>query len=44
METGRRYLSGFLGDAVAEREWLEKKVKGWKESVTLLAGVALKHP
>ena len=28
--TGHRYLGGFLGDVAAEREWLEKKVQGWK--------------
>ena len=45
MVTGHRYLGGFLGDADAEREWLEKKkVQGWKELVAILAGVALKHP
>ena len=42
--TGHRYLGGFLGAAAAEREWLEEKVQGWKESVAILAGVALKHP
>ena len=42
--TGHRYLGGFLGDAAAEREWLEEKVQGWTESVRVLAGVALKHP
>ena len=44
MVTGHRYLGGFLGDAVAEREWLEEKVQGWKELVAILAGVSLKHP
>ena len=44
MVTGHRYLGGFLGDAAAEREWLEKKVQGWTELVAILAGVALKHP
>ena len=38
------YLGGFLGDMLAEREWLGKKIQGWKESVAILAGVALKHP
>ena len=42
--TGHRYLGGFLGDVLAEREWLGKKIQGWKESVAILAGVALKHP
>ena len=42
--TGHRYLGGFLGDMAAEREWLEKKVQGWKEFVRILAGVTLKHP
>ena len=41
--TGHRYLGDSLGDAAAEREWLEKKVQGWKESVAILAGVFLKH-
>ena len=41
--TGPRYLGGFLGDKAAEREWLEKKVQGWKESVRILGGVALKY-
>ena len=42
--TGHQYLGGLLGDAAAEREWLEKKVQVWKESVHVLAGVAHKHP
>ena len=41
---GHRYLGDFLGDVSAEREWLGKKIQGWKESVAILAGVALKHP
>ena len=44
MVTGHQYLGDFLGDIAVEREWLEKKVQGWKESVQILAGVALKHP
>ena len=43
MVTDNRYLGGFLGNAAAEREWLEEKVQGWKELVAILAGVALKH-
>ena len=42
--TGHWYLGGFLGDMLAEREWLGKKIQGWKESVAILAGVSLKHP
>ena len=42
--TGHRYLGGFMGDVSAEREWLGNKIQGWKESVAILAGVALKHP
>ena len=42
--TGHRYLGGFLGDEAAEREWLGKKIQGWKESVAIMAGFALKHP
>ena len=39
-----RYLGGFIGDADAERGWLREKIRGWIESVKLLAGVAHKHP
>ena len=39
--TGHRYLGGFLGDAAAEKEWLDKKIHGLKESVVVLAGVTL---
>ena len=42
--TGHQYLGDFLGDVAAERGWLGKKIQGWKESVAILAGVALKHP
>ena len=42
--TGHQYLGSFLGDVSAEREWLGKKIQGWKESVAILAGVSLKHP
>ena len=37
-------MGGFLGYLASEREWSEKKVQGWKESVRIMAGVALKHP
>ena len=42
--TGHRYLGGFIGNAAAEREWLKEKVQGWTELVSVLAGVAHKHP
>ena len=42
--TGHRYLGGFIGDAAAEGEWIKEKVQGWTELVSLLAGVAHKHP
>ena len=41
--TGHRYLGGFIGDADAEMGWLWEKIRGWTESVKLLAGVAHKH-
>ena len=44
MVTGHRYLGGFIGDAAAEREWLKENVQGWMESVSILEGVAHKHP
>ena len=42
--TGHRYLGGFIGDADAEGEWLQEKIRGSTESVKLLTGVAHKHP
>ena len=36
-------MGGYIDDAAAEREWLKEKVQGWKESVSVLAGVAHKH-
>ena len=33
-----------MGDMLAEKEWLGKKVEGWTESIVTLAGVALKNP
>ena len=42
--TGHRYLGGYIGDREAEGSWLEAKIKVWKESVDILAGVARNHP
>ena len=42
--TGHRYLGGFIGDADAERGWLQEKIRGWTESVKLLAGFSHKNP
>ena len=42
--TGHRYLGDFIGDAAAEREWLKEKVQEWKESVSVLAGIAHNYP
>ena len=41
--TGHRYLGGYIGDREAEGVWLEEKIQGWTESVTILARVAHKH-
>ena len=41
---GRRYLEGYIGDKEAEGMWLVEKIKGWTESVEILAGVYYKHP
>ena len=38
--TGHRYVGGYIGDGEAERICLKEKVKGWTESVNILAGVA----
>ena len=43
MVTGHCYLGGYIGDREAEGSWLEEKIKGWTESVAILAGVAPKH-
>ena len=42
--TVNRYLGGYIGDREVERSWLKANIKGWTESVTILAGVARKHP
>ena len=42
--TDHLYLGGFIGDAAAEQEWLKENVQGWKESVSVLAGVVHRHP
>ena len=38
--TGHHYLGGYIGDKEAEGGWLAKKIKGWTESVEILAGVS----
>ena len=42
--TGHRYLGGYIADIEAERSWLKAKIKGWAESVAILAGFAQNHP
>ena len=42
--TGHWYLGGYIRYREAEGSWLEAKIKGWTESVAILAGVAQKHP
>ena len=42
--TGHRYLGGYIGDKEAEGRWLAEKIKGWIESVEILAKVYQKHP
>ena len=44
MVTGQRYLGGYIGDREAEGSWLVAKIKGWMESVAILARVVQKHP
>ena len=41
--TGHRYLEGYIGDKETEWRWLAEKIKGWTESVGILAGVSRKH-
>ena len=42
--TGHRYLGGYIRDKEVEGRWLVAKIKGWTESVDILAGVSQKHP
>ena len=42
--TGHRYLGGCIGYKEAEGRWLVEKIKGWADSVEILAGVSCKHP
>ena len=42
--TGHRYLRGYIGDKEEEGRWLTVKIKGWTESVDILAEVSRKHP
>ena len=41
--SGICYLGGFIGDPVSEDAWLDEKLKGWRELVEVLEGVALRH-
>ena len=41
--TGHRYLGGYSGDREAEGSWLAAKIKGWTESVEILAGFSQKR-
>ena len=42
--TGNRYLGVNIRDKEAEGRWLAENIKGWAESVEILAGVSRKHP
>ena len=42
--TGQHYLGSYISYKEAEGSWLEDKIKGWTESVDILAGVSRKHP
>ena len=41
--TGHWYLEGYIGDAEAERGWLQDKTQGWTEFVKILSEVTHKH-
>ena len=41
---GSRYIGGFIGDGVAEKNWLESKVEGWADYLGTLAEVSRKQP
>ena len=38
--TGHRYLGGYIRDEETEGRYLAEKIKGWTESVEILAGVS----
>ena len=38
--TGYHYLGEYIGEREAEGSWVEAKIKGWTESVAILAGVS----
>jgi hypothetical protein len=42
--TGTHYLGGFIGEAAAQKTWLEAKTKDWAEAVSELAMVAERYP
>ena len=41
--TGSHYLDTFIGEPVMKKAWINKKIKGWTESVEILARVAHQH-
>ena len=41
---GHRYLGGYIKDREAEGSWLAAKIKGWTESVAILARVSRNQP
>ena len=44
MVTGRCYLSGSIGESVAQATWLEDNVRGWEVALWTLVEVLLRHP
>ena len=39
--TGSRHLDGFIGYPDAKKSWIMEKVKGWTDSVEVMARVVL---
>ena len=44
VQTGSRYLGGYIGSRVDRELWVQEKVSFWTSAVTDLAFVALSHP
>ena len=43
MVTGHHYLGVYIEDKETEGRWLAENIKGWAESVEILAGVSRNH-
>ena len=42
--TGHRYLGGFIGSAIAQKQWIAESVEKWADAVRLLSPAAEHYP